>query len=43
MRNDGDFPSMASAVRDAIRIGRMLQEQAKQGYGEVFGAKSEYW
>jgi len=31
----GHFPSMAEAVREALSINRALQSQAKQGFTEV--------
>jgi Arc/MetJ-type ribon-helix-helix transcriptional regulator len=34
IREYGPFPSMSDAVRDAIRIVRALQAQARQGYTE---------
>lgn len=35
MVNQGQFASMAEAVRDSLAINRALQKQAKQGFTEV--------
>jgi Arc/MetJ-type ribon-helix-helix transcriptional regulator len=34
LAEQGQFPSMADAVRDALRVRRALQQQAEQGYIE---------
>ena len=34
LAEQGQFPSMADAVRDALRVRRALQQQAAQGYIE---------
>lgn len=35
MVNQGQFPSMAEAVRESLAVNRALQNQAKQGFTEV--------
>lgn len=32
---EGNYPSMANAVRDSLQISRALQNQAEQGFREV--------
>lgn len=34
LAEQGQYPSMADAVRDALRVRRALQQQAEQGYIE---------
>ena len=35
MQAEGHFPSMATVVRDSLRISRTLQQQAADGFSEV--------
>ncbi len=35
LRRDGNFESLADAVRESIRITRALQQQGKQGFTDV--------
>lgn len=35
IQDDGNYPTMANAVRDSLQISRALQQQAEQGYREV--------
>ena len=35
MVDQGQFPSMAEAVRESLAVNRALQSQAKQGFTEI--------
>jgi hypothetical protein len=35
MQAEGHYPSMATVVRDSLRISRALQQQAAEGFSEI--------
>ena len=35
MKDNGNYGSLAEAVRDSLKVSRSLQQQSEQGYSEV--------
>lgn len=35
MKSEGNYSSLAEAVRDSLKVSRSLQQQSEQGYSEV--------